>query len=47
MASIRNRFMFVYSRIKKKHPNWSHGQIRYCTAYAIGYKRKGQIDAQD
>lgn len=30
-----NVFGIVYSKIKKKHPNWSHGQIVHCTAYAL------------
>ena len=34
------KFAIVYFKIKSKHPNWSHGQLRHCTAYAVGYKRK-------
>lgn len=30
-----NRFGYVYSLIKNRHPNWSHGQIKYCTMYAL------------
>lgn len=30
-----NRFAYVYRLIKKKHPNWSHGQICHCAAYAL------------
>jgi hypothetical protein len=29
-----NRYAFIYWRIREKHPNWSHGQIKYCTIYA-------------
>lgn len=29
-----NRYAFIYGRIREKHPNWSHGQIKYCTIYA-------------
>jgi hypothetical protein len=38
----RKRFAIVYGIIKNKHPNWTHGQITHCTAYAVGYKRKDQ-----
>lgn len=30
-----NRYSFIYSRIRQKHPNWSHGKIKYCTIYAL------------
>lgn len=30
-----NRFGHVYSLIRKNHPNWTHAQIAYCTAYAL------------
>lgn len=36
-----NRFVYVYLKIKKKHPNWAHGQIRHCTAYALKDKKSG------
>lgn len=26
-----NRYALIYCRIRAKHPNWSHGQIKYCT----------------
>lgn len=26
-----NRYAFIYFRIRAKHPNWSRGQIKYCT----------------
>lgn len=30
-----NRFAYVYALIRNRHPNWSHGQIKHCTAYAV------------
>lgn len=30
-----NRFGYVYALIMRRHPNWSHGQIKHCTAYAV------------
>ena len=30
-----NRFAYVYSLIKNRHPNWVHNQVRHCTAYAL------------
>lgn len=35
-----NVFMIVYMKIKHKHPDWKHGQIRACTAYALRYQNK-------
>ena len=32
-----NRFGYVYGLIRKRHPDWSHGQISHCTAYALKY----------
>lgn len=43
MANKKNKFnvyAFIYSRIRAKHPNWSHGQIKYCTVYA--WRRMGR-----
>ena len=34
-----DRFAYVYSLIRKRHPNWSHGQLGHCTAYALKSKR--------
>ena len=39
---MKKRFAIVYSIIRKRHPNWAHGQISHCTAYAVGYKKKGK-----
>lgn len=33
-----NRFNYIYRAIKKKHPTWTHGQIKYCTVYALNKK---------
>lgn len=34
------RYAMIYSNIKKKHPNWKPGQIKYCTVYALRHKKK-------
>lgn len=47
MNARRKRFAIVYGIIKKKHPNWKHGQISYCTAYAVGHKRKDKINEKN
>lgn len=36
-----NRYAFIYCRIRAKHPNWSHVQIKYCTIYAL--EEKGEM----
>lgn len=30
-----NKFGHVYSLLRKRHHNWSHGQLSHCTAYAL------------
>lgn len=35
-----NRFAYVYRLLKKRHPDWTHGQLGHCTAYALKHKRK-------
>lgn len=30
-----NKYALIYCKIRAKHPNWKHGQIRYCTVYAL------------
>ena len=30
-----NRFAYVYNLLKKRHPNWSHGQLRHCAVYSF------------
>lgn len=47
MKSKRKRFAIVYGIIKRKHPNWKHGQITHCTAYAIKYKRKDKTNEKN
>lgn len=36
------KYIMIYSAIKNKHPNWKHGQIRYCTIYALRHPKKGR-----
>ena len=38
-----NRFAYVYEYIRRQHPNWTHGQISHCTAYALRNKKTGVI----
>lgn len=33
-------FRIVYSKLRKKYPNWVHRQLAYGTLVAIGEKRK-------
>lgn len=33
-------FRIVYSKLRKKHPNWVHTQLAYGTLVAIGEKRR-------
>lgn len=33
-------FRIVYSKLRKKHPNWVHKQLSYGTCIAIGEKRR-------
>lgn len=33
-------FRIVYSKLRKKYPNWVHKQLSYGTLIAIGEKRK-------
>lgn len=40
------KFAIVYFKIKSKHPNWSHGRIKYCTRYAIRNKGR-KINGKD
>lgn len=35
-------FRIVYSKLRKKHPNWVHKQLTYGTLIAIGDKRKNK-----
>jgi hypothetical protein len=30
-----NKFGYIYTLIKRKHPDWSRKKIRSCTIYAI------------
>ena len=39
-----NRFGYVYKLLKKRHPNWSHGQLRHCTAYALKINLRRKVD---
>ena len=34
------KFRIVYSKLRKKHPNWVHRQLSYGTLVAIGEKRR-------
>lgn len=34
---IHNPFAYIYSRIQRKHPDWSKARVRSCTIYA--YRR--------
>ena len=47
MRNTDKRFAIVYGIIRKRHPKWTHGQIRHCTAYAVGYKRKDWKNGQN
>ena len=47
MSGKRKRFAIVYGIIKKKHPNWTHGQLSHCTAYAVGYKKEKKINGKN
>ena len=47
MNGRRKRFAIGYGVIRKRHQNWTHGQIIHCTAYAVGYKRKDKRDGKD
>ena len=38
--SKHNIFTMVYMRIRNKHPDWKHGQILACTAYALKYPKR-------
>ena len=35
-----NRYSFIYSRIRNKHPDWPYGRIKYCTMYALYWRKK-------
>lgn len=37
---MTNKFVLVYMKIRRKHPDWKHGKIRACTAYALRYPKK-------
>jgi hypothetical protein len=37
---MKNKYIIIYSCIKNKHPDWSHGRIRYCTIWAMRHKRR-------
>ena len=43
---MTNTFMLVYMKIRHKHPDWKHGQIRACTAYALKYKKKEKANGK-
>ena len=30
-----NRFGYVYALLRRRHPNWVHGQLKHATAYAV------------
>ena len=32
--NVYNLYGFIYFCIKRKHPAWTHQQIRHCTSYA-------------
>lgn len=34
-----NVYSLIYSRIKKKHPDWSHKKICVCTKFAMWRKK--------
>lgn len=44
---MKKRFAIVYSIIRKRHPNWTHGQLSHCTAYAVGYKKGEKINGKN
>ena len=34
-----NRFAYVYRLLKKRHPEWTHGQLSHATAYVVRNER--------